>query len=133
MAFSRVSARWNRRLDTKLVVGAVGVNGGSWLEVLSCGVNEGWVSELLVKLLKIHQIEPTSDLLIGGSQQPSGFLKVPLLLQLLVSDDSKSRIPLQGMPQAGESEADICCLNSQGSSVKWLPEVLFQSGLAVPA
>lgn len=68
MAFSRVSARWNRRLgragieeiDTKLVVGAVGVNGGSWLEVLSCGVNEGWVSELLVKLLKIHQIEPTS-------------------------------------------------------------------------
>lgn len=60
MAFGRISARWDQRLgrsgmeeiDTKLVVGAVGVNGGSWLEILSYGVNQGWVSESLVKLLK---------------------------------------------------------------------------------
>lgn len=60
IAFGRISARWDQRLgrcemeeiDTKLVVGAVGVNGGSWLDILSYRVNQGWVSVSLVKLLK---------------------------------------------------------------------------------
>lgn len=41
---------------------------GSWLELSSSGgaTNQGWVSESLRRLLKIHRPGPTSELLIGG-------------------------------------------------------------------
>lgn len=56
-------------VDTELVVGTVGVDGGTWLGLLNFGLNQGWVSESLVKLLDTYQTGPTSELLIGGSQQ----------------------------------------------------------------
>ena len=39
--------------NAKLVV-AVGVDQGSWLELWSSGVHQGWVSELLIRLLEVY-------------------------------------------------------------------------------
>lgn len=101
-------------IDIKLVVGAVGVDGGSWLELLSCGVNQGWVSESLVKLLKISQAGPTSELLVGGSQQPPAFAYSDVLPLPTCRYESEMTVslgyPSRTRPRAGESEDRNCAI-----------------------